>query len=258
MRLRDLPIRQKLMAVNLLTSGTMLILTCAAFIAYEVFTLHKGMVEGYLTRAEIIAANSTASLAFQNEADATEVLGALKTDRRVTAACLYDDKGKLFAKYPSGAADGLFPPGPAESGYRGGHLEIFCPVVQGDRRLGTVYVQSDLSALTERYRAYALLAAAIISGSLLVGFLLSRMLQKQISLPILALAETAQAISNHRDFSVRAKKFGEDELGLLTDAFNQLLAEIPRGDPGPGPSFKGLRGQLPGNLRQGQRRYLYP
>jgi PAS domain S-box-containing protein len=214
------------MTVNLLTSGTVLLLTCAAFITYEVVTLHKGMVQGYMTRAEIIASNSTAALAFQNESDAADVLSALKTDRRITAACIYNSAGKIFAKFPTNAPAGIFPAWPDTSGYRDGHLEIFCPVVQGDRTLGTVYIQSDLSALTDRYHAYAWLAAAIITGSILVAYLLSRALQKQISLPILALAETASAVSNQRDYSVRAKKFGKDELGLLTDAFNQMLADI--------------------------------
>lgn len=221
-----MPIRQKLMTVNLLTSGTVLLLTCAAFITYEVVTLHKSMVQGYMTRAQIIAANSTASLAFQNEADAADVLAALKTDPRITAACIYNGAGKIFAKFPNGAAPGLFPAWPGQSGYRNGHLEIFCPIVQGSRTLGTVFIQSDLSALTDRYRAYAWLAATIILGSILVAWLLSRTLQKQISAPILALAETANAVSKKRDFSVRAVKFGNDELGLLTDAFNQMLAEI--------------------------------
>jgi PAS domain S-box-containing protein len=49
-----------------------------------------------------------------------------------------------------------------------------------------------------------------------------------ISKPILALAETAKAISNRHDYAVRATKFGEDELGLLTDAFNQMLAQIQK------------------------------
>ncbi len=222
----DMPIRRKLMTVMLLTSGAVLLLTWASFIAYEVITLHKNMLLSSVTRAQIIAANSTAALAFQNEADATEVLAALKSDKRMTAACLYDAKGKLFAKYPADAPDGVFPSGPGESGYRGSHLEVFCPVVQGDRKLGTVFMQSDLSALTDRYRAYAWLAVAVIAGSLLLAFFLSSMLQKQISMPILALAETARAISNHRDFSVRAQKFGGDELGLLTDAFNGMLSEI--------------------------------
>ena len=232
------------MTANLLTSGTVLLLTCAAFIAYEVITLHKNMVQGYTTRAQIIAANSTASLAFQNDADATDVLGALKTDRRTTAACIYDKAGKIFAKYPANAPDSVFPAAPDQTGYRGGHLDVFCPVVQDGRTLGTVYVQSDLSALTDRYRAYAWLAALIIAGSLLVAYFLSRALQKQISAPILTLAGTAQAISNHRDFSVRATKIGNDEVGLLTDAFNQLLTSIEERGLALSTANESLRGEI--------------
>jgi len=194
------------MTVNLLTSGAVILLTCTAFITYEIITLRKGMLQGYTTRAQIIAANSSAALAFQNEADATDVLGALTTDKRIMAACIYDDQGKVFAKYPTNADAGIFPVRPRTSGYQDGSLEIFCPVIQGGRTLGTVYLQSNLSALTDRYWAYAWLATIIIASSILVAYLLSRMLQKQISLPILALAETARVISNHHDFSVRAAK----------------------------------------------------
>jgi two-component system, LuxR family, sensor kinase FixL len=226
MFLANVPIRRKLMMAFLLTSGVVLLLTCVSFVAYEVITLRKGMISGLTTRAEIIAANSTGSLAFQNETDAAEVLSALKMDKRILSACLYDERGKLFAKYPSDAPTGIFPAAPGESGYRDNYLEIFRPVVKGSRALGVVYLKSDLSALTDRYRAYAWLAAAIVAGALLVSYLLSRLLQQQISLPILALADTARAISNHRDFAVRAKKLSEDELGLLTDAFNQMLEAL--------------------------------
>ena len=117
-------------------------------------------------------------------------------------------------------------------------------MVEDGRMLGTVYVQSDLSALTDRYRAYAWLSAIIIAGSLLVAYLLSRALQKQISSPILTLAGTAQAISNHRDFSVRATKIGNDEVGLLTDAFNQLLTSIEESGKALGAANESLRGEI--------------
>ena len=226
MNLRDMPIRQKLMSVNLLVSGAVLLLTWASFIAYEFVTLHGNMLQSYMTRAQIIAANSTAALAFQNQADATSVLDALKIDRRMNAACLYDDKGGVFATYPAAAPAGTFPAVPGESGYRGGHLDVFEPVLKDGRRLGTVYLQSNLSALTDRYQAYAWLALGVITASLSLAFLLSRLLQKQISAPILALSAAAQAVSRNRDFSVRAPKLSGDELGKLTDTFNQMLSEI--------------------------------
>ncbi len=226
MSFRDMPIRRKLMTVILLTSGAVLMLSCAGFCTYEMVALRKGMLKEYTTGAQIIAANSTASLAFRNEADAAEVLAAFKTDPRVVEACLYDQKGKVLARYPAGAPVSIFPTHPSESGYRQDHLEIFYPVLQGSRVLGTVFLQSDLSDLSERYYAYAWLAGAIIACSILLAYLLSRMLQKQISTPVLGLVETAKLISQEGDFSVRAEKSGEDEVGALTDAFNQVLARV--------------------------------
>ncbi len=75
-------------------------------------------------------------------------------------------------------------------------------------------------------RLHALIAALVIAVSILVAYLMSRALQRQISRPILALAATARAISERRDYSVRAASTGGHELGRLTDAFNQMLTEI--------------------------------
>jgi signal transduction histidine kinase len=228
MALKNLPIRRKLMTVILLTSSAAVLLTSGAFVTYEVLTSRKAMAESLVTRADILAANSTASLAFQDVEDANGVLAALKTDSRTVAACLYDADGEIFAHYPAGLNVSECPPRPEQPGHRfePPHLLVFRPVVHDGRPLGTVYIKTDLSLLTERYRVYAWLAAAIIFGSILLAYLLSRTLQRQISQPILDLTETARAISNQRDYSVRAVKASEDELGLLTDAFNEMLTEI--------------------------------
>jgi light-regulated signal transduction histidine kinase (bacteriophytochrome) len=78
----------------------------------------------------------------------------------------------------------------------------------------------------ERYRWDAGIVALMLIGSLGVARAISAVLQRRVSGPILELADTARAVSVNRDYSVRAKKQGNDELGLLSDAFNQMLARI--------------------------------
>lgn len=229
MSLKDRPIRQKLMMVILLTSGVVLLLTCAAFIAYELLSFRQTMIRNVSILGEIIADNSTAALAFENQDDATEVLAALKAERHIVAASLYDRNGKLFAKYPAGLPADAFPVAPERDAYRfeHSHLVGVQPVVEGNnKRLGTLYLKSDLRAMYERLRLYSGIAALVLAVSFLVAYLLSRVLQQQISQPILALAETAKAVSDRRDYSVRATRLSKDELGLLTDAFNHMLGQI--------------------------------
>lgn len=230
MLFRDAPIRRKLMTMTLVPSGVVLLLTCAAFIGYEFATFRRTSIQQLTTLGQIIAAESTGAMAFDNQRDATEILAALQADRQVVAAGLYDAQGRLFSRYPADAPDSLFPATPPPDGFRfvEGHLVNCTPVVQvkGSERFGTLYLRSDMEAIYERLRLYGGIAFLVILGSSVVAYLLSRALQRQISRPVQALAETARAVSDRRDYSVRASKQADDELGLLTDAFNQMLAQI--------------------------------
>ncbi len=218
------------MTITLATSGVVVLLTCAAFLSYEVFTFRQTSVRQLATLGEVIAANSTGALAFDNADDAAQVLTALKAERHLVSACLYDARGNLFSRYPATERADEFPPAPQLDGFSitDGYLIGFTPVVQvkGSQRLGTLYLKSDLGAMTERLHLYGGIAMLVIVVSFFVAYILSRALQQQISRPMLALAETARAVSDRHDYSVRAAKHGADELGLLTDAFNHMLAQI--------------------------------
>jgi signal transduction histidine kinase len=228
MLLKDAPIQHKLMRVILLTSGAVLLLTCSAYFAYEFFSFRHTTLRQLSTLGKIIANNSTAALAFSSHDDADEILSSLRAEPHIVAACLYDEDGNLFSYYPSDASANSFPPRDTIEQYRfeNSFLIGFQPVVQGETRLGTLYLKSDMGAMYERLQLYGIIAVLVVSISLLLAYLLSKRLQQGISKPILALAETAKAISERKDYSVRAEKVGRDELGSLTDAFNQMLSEI--------------------------------
>jgi PAS domain S-box-containing protein len=230
MSLRNMPIRRKLVAIIFGTSLTAMLLVRGAFYAYEFVRFKNTTIRQVTTLAEITAANSTAALAFQDQNDAKEILGGLSAEKHIVAASLYDKGGQLFSKYPDSLAPGDLPARPGVDGYTFGtsYMEAFTPVAQGDNvRLGTLYIKFDTGTVLSEWRLLTLqIGAGVMGIILLITYGISQVLQRQISVPILALADTARAVAERGDFTVRARKLGEDELGLLTDAFNRMLTQI--------------------------------
>jgi signal transduction histidine kinase/ActR/RegA family two-component response regulator len=222
------PIRRMLMRMIFLSSGAVLAVTTTAFCAYEFVTFRQSSVQQLEILSRAIASNSTAALAFDNADDAVAVLTAFKADPHIVAAALYDAGGRRFASYSHGTAGARFPDHPGALGYSFGRSELvgFQPVAEGSKRLGTLYVQSDLGAMAARIRLYALIVLLVIGVSLPLGYFISRRLQHQLLRPILALAEATRAVSERHDYSVRAARTGAYEFDLFTDTFNHMLTEI--------------------------------
>lgn len=219
-------IRGQLLKAIMLTSGLVLFLAAAVLIAYELISLRRAQAEHLSSLARAIAENCAAPLAFDNRAEAEQVLASLKGEPHFQAAALYDNQGKVFATFHKRQV--AIPVRPSADGFRFGmgYLEVFQPVQRASSRLGTLYLRSDLGAITQRMRVYGLIALGVIGGALLTGFLLSEQLQRTISAPVLALARVAKTVTERKDYSVRAETLGSGELGLLTETFNRMLEEI--------------------------------
>src|SRR3989454_499650 len=228
----DVPIKRKLTSVIMLTSSIVLLLTCLAFVAYDLMTFRQAMTRNLATLAQVIAANSTAAVAFIHENEAREKLASLQAERHIVAAAIYDKEGNLFVKFPANEPAQTFPARPGADGPRFSEasLVFFEPVVKEGERLGTLYLNSDLGAMYALIRLYGGIVLLVMASSFLIAFALSTALQKSISQPILELASAAKAVSDRKDYSVRAKKYGRDELGQLTDSFNAMLALIHERD----------------------------
>src|SRR3979409_1853368 len=157
MAFKDTPIKRKLTTLFLLTSGAVVLLTCAAYFAFEYLTFRQTILGQLSTLGKVIAAHSTAAVALCNERDAGEILAALKAERHIVAAGLYDRDGKLFSRYPATLSVDAFPAAPEQDGYRfdGSYVAGFQPVAQGNRRQGTLYLSSDLGAMYERVGLYS-------------------------------------------------------------------------------------------------------
>jgi len=214
----------------MLVSGIAVLITCLAFFSYEFYSFRERTLQKISTYGEIIAENSTAALAFENKSDAEEILNALKAEKDIELAVLYDSKGNYFCSYSLTGNLMEHPLKPGNQGYyfTKSSAEGFQPIIENTRQVGTLFLKFDLNSIYSRFRLYSIIVIIILCVSFLISFLLSRVLQKVISKPIIALEKTAIAISERKDYSVRAVKLSNDEVGSLTDAFNLMLIQIQR------------------------------
>ena len=232
MDFRNLPIKRKLTTVIMLTSTVVLLVTAAAFIVYEVVNIRHNLRINSEAIAVIAAEESGSAVASGNRKAAEEILSNFSAKRQILLSALYFTDGRMLAHYPKAAPLDAFPAAPVEHEYEisGRAANIFVPVLENNRVIGAMYLKYDLSQPYQRFAWYAGSVAIVLLVSLGIALFISNWLQHLISRPILELAETAKAVSVKKDYDVRAAKYGEDELGLLTDAFNQMLTEIGERD----------------------------
>ncbi|MDJ0851468.1 MAG: EAL domain-containing protein [Myxococcota bacterium] len=231
--LRDTPIRQKLILISLLASGAALLLACAGFVVYEL-TAHRDTTRSKLLAAGgVVAANSSASLSFEDPRSAETTLSALRAESQVFTACIYDARGDLFASYDRDearadcrATHGQWMEGELDDRQVG----VSVPIVVNGESIGTLLLWSAPLDLAERLPGYASIAVLVMLASGLGSLPLASYLQRFISDPILGLVETSKRVSNKRDFSLRAVRHGGDEVGALVDAFNEMLDQVEARD----------------------------
>ncbi|MBN2373717.1 response regulator [bacterium] len=230
---RNISIKQKLIIVIIFTSWFTLLVASIAFMAKDIITFRHTLANDISSLAQVIGMNSSGALVFNDPKTAEKNLSALQTKPYVSFACIYDKDGNVFATFPHQIEDyAPVPPMPQKTRhyFENKHLFLFHEILLEEELIGTIFIQYDLEEIRLRVKQSGAIVAAIIAVAFLLAAVLSFLLQRLISEPILNLAQTTRAISQGKDYSIRAKKQGQDEIGTLIDGFNEMLTEIQRRD----------------------------
>lgn len=221
-------IRIKLMLMIIGSTVSMLLLSGLAIYAYESMQARRAIVQDALSLARITASTSTAALAFHDQKSVNEYLSALSVRTDVTIACIYAEDRSVFGKFIKPGAKIDCPQPADDDGYafRKGALWLFEPVRLENRRIGTLFLASDLRPLTEALRFHAELVGSVLLLAVLLTILISGRLHRYVSDPISELTETAREVSEKKDYSIRAKARTRDEIGELVATFNGMLEQI--------------------------------
>ena len=226
-------ISAKLMRMNLMVTGLVLVLAVVAFFLYDLVSFQRNLVRNLNSAARLVGANSVSALLFDDPLSATTTLDALRSSPDILAAALVGNDGAVFAQYRrAGDTQSLrmppLPPGVQDRSWlSGSHVLIAHRIIFQGKPAGTVYILAELTETARRTRHYLLMAFLILLACMVAAFLISATARRLIAQPIIALAETARSVSRERDYSVRAAPHPDkDEITVLIEAFNEMLVQI--------------------------------
>ncbi|MBV8844176.1 MAG: PAS domain S-box protein [Bryobacterales bacterium] len=226
----DRPISQKLLIITMVTTAAALLLTGLGILLADSILFRQYLQRDLLTLARIVAENSTAALQFNDPDVATQTLRALRARTNVDGACIYRPDGTILAKY---SRLGSFS---CPSAYRGtdvrfgNDLTVSQPIILDGRKIGTLTLSYNLQETWDRVKLYGGVVLAVLLLASVVAFFVSAKLRSLIATPIARLVSATTSVAETGDYSIRAAKVSQDELGVLVDRFNEMLNGIQSRD----------------------------
>ena len=228
---RNMSLRQKLTSLFMTIALFVAAAVAIPMVTYDIAQIRRAMADDLETLGDVLAANSTAALLFEDANGAREVLHALRAQPNITRACTYKPDGTVLARYVREGNEERWSvpePRPDTTLFQRDRLILFRKVALAGEGAGSLYIESDLQKLQGRYRAYRISVSLVLLVTFTLAFLIARRFQKVVSQPVLDLVHMAKAVSEFRDYSIRVEVRSRDELGLLSTQFNEMLEQIEK------------------------------
>ncbi len=232
------PLARRLTVSVMVTGWVILALACTVFAIYDYSTSRSRLVRDVTTLADVVGANSTAALVFDDSQAAAETLRAFSARNHIVSAQLFDRTGSPVAVYtrPSAPARPSPPEGidlrnPAPVvRFRRGTLFVLRPVVLNHEVVGSIALESDLSEIWGRLTGFGAVLLLVVAGTCWIGRLCARTITRITCGPIEHLMGVTQVVRAEGRYDIRASRTTDDEIGELIDRFNDMLVEIQRRD----------------------------
>jgi signal transduction histidine kinase len=223
----DKSIRRRVMVIVMGTSAVATVFGLLCYLLVNLVMQWNDTLRDSISLARITGGNCEAALAFDIPQDAETILSTLRNRPSVVVAVLCRADGRRFAAYSrDGSGASAVVPDEVATRQRFSSLWVSHAVSRGGRHLGTLFLQDDLSLMKRSLWRNLAILAVVIGVALVTAYLIARGVVIRITRPVALLTETAKAVSEKQDYSVRAASESADEIGVLTRAFNEMLDGI--------------------------------
>ncbi|MCG2634416.1 MAG: ATP-binding protein [Gammaproteobacteria bacterium] len=231
-RLSGFSIRNKLRLIVLVC----MLVSALAAAAILVFFIERQATQRLETAsastADVVVLNTVTALLFSDSRAAQEVLSSLVSHDAILYASIIDTEGNTFAEYrrlgATSTAGVSQRPEIGEIIHMDGRLLLAKGIQAQGEQLGVLYLEVSTREVSGfLWQLLVALGVGVVLVTLLAVALLSR-IEGVVLTPIYTLIGSIKQISATNNFSSRAQKLTEDELGELVDQFNQMLATIEK------------------------------
>ena len=233
-------IANKLTSIMMITSCVTLIVGSIIIMTLDAYNFRTEMEDKYNVIAKINTLSGAPALLFKDKTAAKENLNVFSAETPIDAAIIVSSDGNLFSSYLAKdtalKVDTVFTAynqfksennhSCDQNAYKENHLQVCSSITLDDETIGSLFMLIKADYYYEWLTIYIAIMSGIISLAIILAYLLARKLGKLISEPILDLASTIKLITEEKDYSTIARKESNDEIGHLTDGFNNMLFQI--------------------------------
>jgi signal transduction histidine kinase/CheY-like chemotaxis protein/HPt (histidine-containing phosphotransfer) domain-containing protein len=235
----DLPIERKLRVAIMVPAMTVFAMAMIMHVATNLMHLRADLQQRAGIIARAAGVNTIEAVRLGDIAAANNALNALRDEPMVSFAEVYLPDGQILATYDRAKNNVLLVRAHEQKSFSssstrllvsGNQFQVIVPATRAGALLGYIRVLLPVTALYPGWRAYLATSLATILAAILISYWLAARMQKQISAPIVNLAQTMQRVSAEEDYSLRVERNSEDEIGSLIEGFNRMLGQIRHRD----------------------------
>lgn len=229
------PVRHKLTLMVMFVASISVVITCISFFIYDIQSKKQSMINELSLLIDVIGKRTAPGMEFSGESfskKANQNLQDLQSNDSIILSCIYKVNGDILATYSQKRNFSC----PVElpkmkANFFQNNLEITRDIkTLNGKKIGDIYVKADMHKIRESLIKLLFLVCILVTVVLIIAYFITREVQKFISIPVFKLTQTTQTITENKNYSNRAKKFYNDEIGNLVDNFNKMLNEVEKRD----------------------------
>jgi len=230
-KFNNLSIKKKNVTIILTVVVVTLLIIFTAQGFQAIYSFRASLISKIESVADLIGTNSVVAIDFGDRNHAKLILSRLNSIPEVVGAVIHRSDQSVFVTYEKEPL-ALTPETPPIKCLNPGiyfRKNVFYLVRKiefEDEKKGSITIIATTRILSRQIYRYIWFTIGLLIVILPVAAFLGRILSRNLTTPILNLANTASVISTKGDYSIRVQKANNDEIGTLYDSFNQMLENI--------------------------------